>query len=205
MCYSAEVSLLSFAMGAGFSTLLFFSERPFHRLLGAFLGFVSLMQFIEYLLWMHPICDTYNKTVSVVGMILNHSQPIVLALLTGLFYRKNIGILLGIVAAYTAIIIPYSLQYTSDLQCTTRLCGATDPHLVWNWNSLKYNYPVYYAFLATFVGVALVGMPSLEGISFAIGATATYGLSSLIYERKVMGALWCFWTAFVPAGIYLMG
>lgn len=203
MCYSAEVSLFSFVMGVGFSTLLFFSTHTFHRLLGTFLGFVSLMQLIEFLLWMHPVCDTYNKTVSVVGMVLNHSQPIVLALLTALFYGKLVGWLLAIVAVYLVVIVPYSLQFTTDLQCTTRQCGATDPHLVWNWNVLPYNPVVYTVFLAAFVGIALLGLPTQEGQMFAAAAVATYGLSSLVYERKVVGSLWCFWTAFIPAAIYL--
>ena len=203
MCYSAEVSLFSFAMGAGFSTLLFFSERPFHRLLGAFLGFVSLMQFIEYLLWIHPVCDTYNKTISMVGMVLNHSQPVILAFLTALIYQKNMGSLVAIVAAYLAVIVPYSLQFTSDLQCSTRQCGATDPHLVWNWNIMDHSTIVYLVFLAAFMGIALIGMPPQEGRLFAGGAALTYGLSLLIYERKTVGSLWCFWTAFIPALIYV--
>lgn len=202
MCYSAEVSLFSFAVGVGFSTLLLFRRNPFHRLLGAFLGFVSLMQLVEFLLWIHPVCDAFNKSVSVAGMILNHSQPIVLALLTALFYGKSVGLLLAIAAAYTAVIIPYSRQFTADLQCSRRQCDSTDPHLVWNWNNLPYNPLVYTVFLAAFVGIALVGMPQQEGRLFAIAAVVSYGLSSLIYERAVVGALWCFWTAFMPAAVY---
>jgi len=204
MCYSAEVSLFSFAVGISFSTLLFFRKDPFHRLLGAFLGFVSLMQFVEFLLWIHPVCDTFNKSISVIGMVLNHSQPLVLALLTALVYGKSVGALLAIAAAYTAVIVPYSLQFTSDLQCSTRQCGATDPHLVWNWNIMDNSTAVYLVFLATFMSIALLGMPKQEGISFAAAAALTYGLSSLLYDRKVMGALWCFWTAFIPAAVYFM-
>ena len=203
MCYSAEVSLFAFSTGAVFSTLLFFSAHPFHRLLGAFLGFVSLMQLIEFLLWIHPACDAFNKTISVTGMILNHSQPVVLALLTALFFGKSVGWLFTIVAAYLAVVVPYSLQFTSDLQCTTRQCGATDPHLVWNWNLLPYNPLIYTVFLAAFVGIALLGLPTQEGRIFAAAAVVTYGVSSFIYERKVVGSLWCFWTAFIPAAIYL--
>lgn len=204
MCYSAEVSLFTFTIGFGFSTLLAFSKGKFHRLLGWFLGFVSVMQLIEYLLWRHPICDDYNKTVSVIGMVLNHLQPVVLALLTGLFYKQRLPVLLALSAFYLAVIIPYSGQFTSDLRCSTR-DGTTDPHLVWNWNAMKGSELVYLVFLGTFVGVALAGMPAGVGGLFAFASVLTYGLSNLIYERKVMGSLWCFWTAFFPAGIYLAG
>jgi hypothetical protein len=203
MCYSAEASLATFGLGFGFSLLLTQATNKFHRLLGYFLGYVSLMQMVEYLLWKHPICDDYNKTVSIIGMALNHLQPIVLAALAGLFYFKQVPVLIAVAAAYLAVIIPYSLQFTSDLQCTVRQCGATDPHIVWNWNSMKHSDFVYLVFLGTFVTIALFGMPRSEGLVFASVAVFTYTLSALVYDRKVMGSLWCFWTAFMPAGICL--
>ena len=204
MCYSAEVSLLTFGLGIGCSSLLVLhSTTPFHTLLGWFLGYVSLMQGIEYLLWKHPHCDSYHKRVSVMGMILNHSQPIVLALLTWLVYARQGMVLWLLVLLYTIVIVPYSLQYTSDLQCSTRQCGATDPHLVWNWNTMSQDTWVYLVFLATFVGVAWFGMPTQEGRLFSVAAVITYALSSAVYDRKVMGSLWCFWTAFVPFVLYV--
>lgn len=203
MCYSAPVSLLTFTLGFGFSVLLTFQKDTFNRLLGYFLGFVSLMQLIEYLLWIHPVCDNYNKTLSVAGMVLNHLQPVVLAVITGLLYGKQIPALLTISVLYLAAIIPYSLQFTTDLQCTSRQCGATDPHLVWNWNTLKHSRWTYLIFLASFVGIGLLGMPSSEGRMFALVSVVTYTLSTWIYDRKVMGSLWCFWTALLPPLIYV--
>lgn len=203
MCYSAEISLLTGSIGIVFSGLLFFSADRFYRLLGSFFGFVSLMQLIEFLLWSHPVCDDYNKTVSVLGMILNHLQPVVLAGLTAYFYNSNIGILGLLTMVYLIVIIPYSLQFTSNLQCTTRQCGATDPHIVWNWNTLKNSDFTYWVFLGTFAGIGLAGMPLEKGLPFSACAVGSYLLSKHVYDRKVMGSLWCFWTAFAPAAIYL--
>jgi hypothetical protein len=160
------------------------------------------MQLIEYLLWKHPICDSFNKSVSIIGMVLNHLQPVVLAALAGLFYFKQVPLLIGVAVAYLVVIVPYSFQFTSDLQCSERQFGATDPHLVWKWNSLQYSDFVYLVFLGAFVTVALFGMPSSEGLAFASVAVSTYTLSALVYDRKVMGSLWCFMTAFMPALIY---
>lgn len=204
MCYSAEVSLLTFTIGFGFSILLTTRKNKFHKLLGYFLGFVSLMQFIEFLLWRHQICDTYHKILSILGMILNHMQPVILAIVTGYIYDKNINVLSLITLIYLAVIIPYSAQYTSSLQCSKVIQGSGNPHLVWNWNNMSYSTLVYSVFLAAFVGIALFGMPISEGRSFAIIALLTYAGSSLIYERKVVGSLWCFWVAFIPAIIYLL-
>jgi hypothetical protein len=204
MCYSAEVSLITFTIGFGFSILLMMRKHKFHKLLGYFLGFVSLMQFVEFLLWRHQICDTYHKSVSVLGMILNHAQPIILALVTGYIYGQNINVLALITLIYLAVIIPYSAQYTTALQCSTVIPGSGNPHLVWNWNTMSYSNVVYSVFLAIFVGIALFGMPPSEGRNFAVVAVLTYAGSSFIYERKVVGSLWCFWTAFIPMIIYLL-
>ena len=162
MCYSAEVSLITFTIGFGFSILLMMRKHKFHKLLGYFLGFVSLMQFVEFLLWRHQICDTYHKSLSVLGMILNHAQPIILALVTGYIYGQNINVLALITLIYLAVIIPYSAQYTTALQCSTVIPGSGNPHLVWNWNIMSYSNVVYSVFLAIFVGIALFGMPPSE-------------------------------------------
>lgn len=204
MCYSEEVSLITFIIGVGFSILLTTRENKFHKLLGYFLGFVALMQLIEFLLWRHQICDTFHKSLSVLGMILNHAQPVILALVTAYIYGKNITALSIIALIYLAIIIPYSTQYTNALQCSTVSPGTGNPHLVWNWNNMTYSTGVYSVFLAAFVGIALFGMPQSEGRSFALAAVLTYAGSSLIYERKVVGSLWCFWVAFIPAIVYLL-
>jgi hypothetical protein len=202
MCYSANISLLTFVSGFSFSILLTQINNNFYKLLGYFLGFVSLMQLVEYLLWKHQICDNYHKQVSLIGMILNHLQPVVLGLLTYIFYEKN-PIALGLlIITYLAVIIPYSLQFTSNLQCTTKPC-TTDPHLVWQWNNMKYSKVAYSIFLATFIGIGLFGMPFNKGLLFSITAFSTYMLSSVIYDRKVIGSLWCFWTAFMPFIIYI--
>jgi hypothetical protein len=204
MCYSAEVSLITFSIGIGFSILLMMRSHKFHKLLGYFLGFVALMQFIEFLLWRHQICDTYHKLLSVIGMILNHVQPVILALVTAYIYKQNINALAVITLIYLAVIIPYSMQYTNLLQCSTVITGSGNPHLVWNWNTMSYSTFVYSIFLAAFVGIALFGMPLHEGRIFALVAVLTYTVSSLIYERKVVGSLWCFWTAFIPMIVYLL-
>lgn len=204
MCYSAEVSLITFIIGCGFSILLTTCKHKFHKLLGYFLGFVSLMQFIEFLLWRHQICDTYHKFLSVLGMILNHAQPVFLACVTAYIYKQNINVLAVITLIYLAIIIPYSMQYTNALRCSMVTPGSGNPHLVWNWNTMSYSAYIYVIFLAAFVGIALFGMPLREGSSFAVVAVLTYAGSSLIYERKVVGSLWCFWTAFIPMIIYLL-
>ena len=203
MCYSERISLLTFLTGSVFSMAIALRKNRNYTILGGFLLFVSLMQGIEYLLWRHPVCDQYNKNISILGMILNHAQPVVLSgLLIGLGGR-NVPILLGITAIYLLTIIPYSFQFLTEesLQCTTT--QSNDPHLVWNWNTLKGSKFVYGIFLASFALLFSFGMPDANrGLLYAVVSVLTYMTSSLFYDRKVMGALWCFYTSFIPALVY---
>jgi hypothetical protein len=202
MCFSAEVSLASFLVGLLGSIGLLFLAAPLYRLMGIFLGFVSLMQGIEFLLWKHPVCDDYHKAVSVAGMILNHLQPVVLGAATWAVYRTGGPAIAAIVGLYLLVIIPYSISYLRDdaLHCTAPACG--NPHLVWRWNTMQYFRLVYAVFLAAFASIGLLGIrPLNHGILFAGMAFLTYGLSAILYGRASVGALWCFWVAFLPVGL----
>jgi hypothetical protein len=110
MCFSAKVSLFTFLLGFVSSILCVTLGKIMDMVIGLLLGYVSLMQFIEYLLWNHQKCDNYNKTISIIGMILNHAQPIVLGII--LLYvsnpfPKNKYIILIIMFIYTLCAIPY--------------------------------------------------------------------------------------------------
>jgi len=206
MCFSPEISLATFIAGFIGSCLLLFQSSKFFTLLGIFFGFVSFMQLIEYFLWNHQVCDDYHKTLSIAGMILNHLQPVVLGIATWSIYQTNGLLIMIVLAIYLAVIIPYSLNYVQEtnLHCTTPTSG--NPHLIWNWNIMKYRDLVYGIFILTFVIIGLVGINQLKnGIQFSIGAILTFGLSALIYDRSVIGSLWCFWVVFIPAALLLKG
>ena len=91
MCFSASLSLLSFTLGITGSILVYTLDGPSNKIIAMFLGFVSFMQLIEYLLWIHQICDDYNKLLSKIGMWLNQLQPIVLGLLVLIFNNSEIN------------------------------------------------------------------------------------------------------------------
>lgn len=89
MCFSARVSIITFIIGIIGAYKCIQLGEPLDKIIGYFLGFVALMQLIEYLLWTHQKCDKYNKMLSITGMLLNHLQPIMLGLLV-LNFNKNI-------------------------------------------------------------------------------------------------------------------
>jgi len=205
MCFSAHVSLVTFILGLAGAALVWSLNTPFDHILGAFTGFVALMQGIEYLLWQNQRCNDAHKWTSVAGLWLNHLQPLVLGGLI-LFFSPRLEYanwIVGIMAAYTAAIVPYSLQYSDKgaTHCTTP--RVDDPHLIWRWNIQNYNKYAYSIFLMAIAGISMLGMPTLEqGIVTAVVISGLFLLSMLIYSRETVGALWCFFGAFVPLSYY---
>jgi len=146
MCFSAEVSIITFLIGIVGAFLCIQLNTKVDKIIGYFYGFVALMQLIEYLLWMHQKCDNYNKFLSITGMLLNHLQPIVLGLLVLYFNKnnKNKWIIYLILSIYTIIIVPYSLQFiqSGDFDCTLK-DDKQNSHLIWNWNGMNMSDFVY--------------------------------------------------------------
>ena len=188
MCFSKEVSLGTFITGVIGGLLCVSTGIPDYKIIGFFMIFISLMQGIEYLLWEHQECDTYNKTVSYIGMILNHLQPIVLFLLVTV-YSKSTKLNLILILIYTLVIIEYSSKYIND--CTVKSKGS----LYWKWNYLNYNYLVYTLFLITII--SLGSNLTKYGNLFNLFVFISYILSLIIYgSTKMVGSMWCFFSAF---------
>lgn len=200
MCYSAEVSATTFLIGMGGAAYIFFGMgTTADKLVGVFLAFVALMQGIEYLLWMTQDCGDLHKIVSYAGMWLSHLQPVVLGGLALLFgpprYRRWI---LAIIVGYLAAIVPYSMQFgnVGEMRCSVPREG--NPHLVWNWTNMPNNIAVYALFVLAFTALFMMGLPAGLNWRMAAISVGTLTASYLIYPREILGAMWCFFAAFVP-------
>ena len=192
-----------------FSALLVLRKSPTQKILGYFLGFVSLMQLIEYGLWMHPVCDGWNRSLSYGGMVLNHAQPIVLAGLIYAFSQERYSklLLLTATAVYSIWMIYYSIQFgkaaTPEGTCTVREPG--NPHLIWRWNQLPSNGLFYGVFLTLLILFFLFGLKNPLNYWTAAITGAIFTISKGIYGKKqATGALWCFFAAFLPAGLWAL-
>ena len=208
MCFSANVSLATFLFGGIGSYLVWTLGTIFDKIAGLFMGFVALMQGIEYVLWKNRECNRTNKLVSIAGMWLNHLQPLVLGALVLWLNPQTTytAIIEGIMVLYTAIIVPYSLQFQdkANLQCSAP--KPYEPHIVWNWNNMSYGTLVYVIFLIAVSLIGLLGMPTLtQGLVFASISVSTLLLSHLFfYKRPVVGAMWCFFVVLLPAIYYIL-
>ena len=198
MCFSKEVSLGTFIAGTVGGFLCYLTGSPDYKILGIFFMFVSLMQGVEYLLWKHPICDSYNEKLSYIGMILNHLQPIVLALLIYLFNNDvNLNHLLPLVIVYSLVITHYSLKFKKGEEACTMKNKYS--HLNWKWNDLDNKTEVYILFLITLFLLGFFFPNKKIGVTFSIFAVLSFVISYFIYNHKgSVGSMWCFFTAFAP-------
>uniref|UniRef100_A0A6C0AST8 Uncharacterized protein n=1 Tax=viral metagenome TaxID=1070528 RepID=A0A6C0AST8_9ZZZZ len=207
MCFSAESSILSFSVGMVSSILCILLGKSSDRIVGYFFGFISLMQLIDYLLWTHQTCDNYNKIISILGMILNHLQPIVLGFIVlsvndNIPY-KNRNIIIAMMIIYLIVIIPYSFEYlkSKTKQCTIK---GEEHYLLWNWNMLEYTGYVYTVFITTFCIIFLHAFQkSRTGIMACLITIITYTTTSFFYKKEYIGTIWCYYSAFIPFIYYL--
>lgn len=206
MCYSKEASIITFSVGVITSILCIRLNTMIDKIIGYFFLFVSQMQLIDYFLWTHQICDNYNKYVSIMGMILNHLQPVMLGIIVILLNKEiQKKWIFLIIILYLVVFIPYSIQFlnSGDFECT--LQNNKDKHLLWNWNYMNTTVDVYIIFLLAIVFISLIGFPTLKsGIYFSIGTIITYGSSKYLYPKKSVGALWCFYILYLLLSYYLL-
>jgi hypothetical protein len=206
MCFSKNASIASFTIGIVGSLLCISLGTITDKILGYFLFYISLMQGIEYLLWSHQKCDNYNRFVSIIGMLLNNMQPLVLGLIILWLNPKirHINWFYFFMFLYLCAAIPYSLSFINNkkLQCTIK--NKQSQHLDWNWNTMKYYSLVYLIFIITACVSCILGFPNpIHGWIFAFFILFTYLTSSLLYSSNV-GALWCYYSVFIPIIYYLI-
>jgi hypothetical protein len=208
MCFSSEVSLITFIIGIIGSYLCIQLGEVTDKIVGYLFGFIALMQLIEYLLWNHQKCDNYNKLLSISGMLLNHLQPVVLGFLV-LFFNKNMKnrwIIYLILFIYLMVIIPYSLQFlrSGKFDCTLK-SKKKSHHLIWKWNRLNGSKWAYILFTLSLALIAIFGLPDLKyGIIMSITIIFSFVTSFIIYPSEAIGALWCFYSVFIVIIYYLL-
>lgn len=207
MCFSPEVSIGTFVIGFVSSVLVYSLGTIDDQIIGLYFVFISFIQWIEYLLWNHMKCDNYNRGVSLVGMSMNHLQPIVLSALV-LKYNPRIAptsrdFILSLLFIYIVSIVPYSLQFYSTNQCTMKTSAN---HLYWTWNNMPMYLWVYSVFvLCTFSSFRFGLVSSIHGQYMAYTGLVLLGISGIVYRGTGMvGSMWCFFSAFVPLIWYLL-
>jgi hypothetical protein len=204
MCYSYEASVVALILGTVGSALIYNLGSVDNKIFGLFFGYISLMQGVEAILWKHQSCDDFHKNVTLLGMILNMSQPVFLLFASQLFYpsNKNASILYATALFYSLYEIYHFVQFQKTTHCTAP--KENDPHLVWSWLNMQDTYITWTVYMITLCIMFLFGMSSFKrGILFASGAIITALLTAIVYPGRSVGSIWCFFSALIPIA-YLM-
>jgi hypothetical protein len=201
MCYSKELSLASLFFGifSSIVLLLFGNKESFatNKTISIFYFFVSLMQLVEYLLWIDKDCKNgYNKLGAIIGPILNHMQPVVMLYLASQYLvpKKLISdtILIPLNIAY---LIYVYYKYTKYLSNKDNLCVKTNEcnHLDWTWKK-DFNYIFY--FIISFANVA--NFYNNKNLMTSFGLSYLLLLVSMMKFQKNIGEFWCLMVTGIP-------
>jgi len=202
MCFSENISLFAFTIGVIGSILVVSLGKIHDKIWGYWFLFLSLMQMIDFFLWRNQTCDNNNYIISILGIIFNNLQPIVLGILilvinTKLSYQ-DINTILCILFVYLCVIVPYSWQCIVKTQCTLK---NHNNHMDWKWNFMEYWIIVYFVYLMTCFLLFYWFVP-VYGYLFAYGTLFTFIISYIFYSKEV-GNMWCFFTIFLPIIYYI--
>jgi hypothetical protein len=197
MCYNKEVSIGTYILGLAGCYNLYVNYN--YKIEAIFFAWIVQMQLIEYVLWENQSCNDINKSTTKIGVLVNHTEPIVLWLAILFLSTKELPNYVNLLMIAFVIITIFYTKYVLDDNCTT-VTPSSSPHLMWKWNYQDY-FQIYYPFFLLCLN--LLAINGIEnGYYLAIIITLAFMISKIIYDKKkVIGAMWCFIAAFVPWAI----
>jgi hypothetical protein len=195
MCFNPEVSLATYVVGMT-GCFQLYSKGYIPEAI--FFAWVIQMQLVEYFIWRNQSCDQHvNKFVSKIGILVNHTEPIVLWLAILYFSKRTLP---SIIQMFMVFFVIVSLLYTYNVwnstECTT-VTQESAPHLHWKWNEGSFSKEYYMIFLMSLALLSYYGLPN--GHINATLSVLSFVISKIIYgEKHSVGAMWCFAAAFAP-------
>lgn len=201
MCYSADLSFTSLSFGIFASLMLINFGSPqstnTNKAIGYFFLFVTLMQLVEYFLWIDIDCvNGFNKLGSLLGPILNHLQPVVLLILATTFLEPSNLISQSVIIPANILYLIYCIYiYIKYVSNESNFCVKTNDceHLNWTWKK-DFNYLFY--FLISFINIANFYTNTNLIVSF--GVSYMLLIISIFGFNKNIGEFWCLMVTGVP-------
>ena len=194
MCINAPVSLAAYVVGCRGAAQLW--TRKF-RAEAAFYAVTVQMQLVDFVIHVASpgdggACPAANAAASVVGMVVNHCEPLGMLLGGALCGRRRggRGVLVG-----TAVYVPAAILYSAGClgdgraDCT-QVTRASAPFLDWRWNSCDGKHAFYAIFLmyTLLLTGAYCQYPVLHGAIVA----GSYAVSYWLYKPfHAVGTMWC--------------
>ena len=209
MCFSAEVSLITYITGLFGCWLIYNNGMKTEALFYAWVVHMQLVEFFLHIL-QDEKNDGLNKLITRVGIFINHAEPYVFY--EGINMFENTDFINGVLMKIMMTLLFFPTVYysrmivRSDVKPTKHGCVIKDPSspckngkLFWNWNydgNTEYYYPL---FVFSLVLLSLCGLNGKRSNFNAAMVVISYALSYYIYQKeKAVGSMWCFVSAFAP-------
>lgn len=138
MCYSFEVSLLSWIGGVSISMYLFQRNKNYDRWNAAFIFTFISMQLIEAILWktIEYRNKKLNSLITAIAILALYSQPMVNSLMGYKYTNQIVLFFIGLLYSLFIVIATYKITTTALSNYHTDV--GINGHLVWNSDNSKY-------------------------------------------------------------------
>ena len=200
MCYSSNLSLMSFTFGITTSMILINygnkSSNNTNKAIGYLFFFVSFMQFVEYLAWSDIKCSSgLNKISAYLGAFINNIQPVLIFILVSYYLEsKNIIpykiLLITNILYLIYFVYKYYIYISNNNLC---LQPNEDGHLVWSW-IVNFNYTFYYGLIL----LNVINYYNNKNLIASLIVTFLLLFISIYQFNKNIGELWCLMVTGVP-------
>jgi hypothetical protein len=216
MCYSFRTSIISYVLGI-ISGIFALCTRQI--VLGCLILAYSQMQFSEMLIW-HGI-DINDIKINKLGtsygkyLLATHNIAIAIGIIISILIisKKSIKItdfiplIIGIIFFIFIVFFYYlpkkypDITLPLDKKCTdkTNKCQNPNNRLKWEW---PHNWYIY-SFIISLILLILYIKPLNSKIWLTLVFSLTF-LYMFIYNRQVVGSLWCFSTAILAPLIVIV-
>jgi hypothetical protein len=188
MCYNATVSAATFLGTGAVCLFLWHRGRRYDHAMALLLFVVSLMQALEWGLWLHLDCDPVNQWLTAAIPLLLYAQPLVLNA-TVAYYNAGWAGGYATIASVLAVLLGFKAYegFARFGTCATAVKG----HLQWNKTD-----PVPFSFWENKVYAAAMLYPlvtfknTLFGILYSVfGLVSLYGFQSV--SPTTWPSIWC--------------
>ena len=201
MCYNKTVSLLAYASGLLFTSLLFVYGDKYDKHFSIFAFIYIQMQLVEFFMWYDEECGNINNYASRFALLILILQPIAVLYGAILFKTTIIPnyIIYSILITYL-IIITFNLLLIENKE--RKLCSKkpnNSDHLKWDIFNLDDNLVIYYLyFIALFTFIFFKNF--YKGLFIVIFGSVLREISRYQYDNhdKEWYTIWCFKASFVP-------
>ena len=194
MCYSERASLIAFLTNCCSSFVLY----QYNKVLALYMAYVGLMQLYDYIFWTNLGETPVNYITTKVAMVINHLQPIVLALLITQINKTELDDLTKkVLYMYGICVFIYTVVHWHEVNYTV-VTEKSHPSLEWKWNNLSGGSIVYFLYLLSIVMLLYHHFPSQLNTYLVFVAMSSFILSYYYYKSQGIGRFWCYFAAYIP-------